>query len=152
MFMFIISNVVGSTIQITTLPLPVLSTLQAVSLIFVYLLSELPALANEQSVWSSLQYPFRNLDPRRAVYTLLFLRNHPCLCWRNPHSDFRRNQRSCAQPDRADTAPEKMAIHLVDGPHRLSRGPDVCGVASAEGDILARLDQAINQIPPTCIT
>ena len=30
MFMFIISNLVGSTIQITTLPLPVLSALQAV--------------------------------------------------------------------------------------------------------------------------
>ena len=30
MLMFIVSNLVGSTIQITTLPLPVLSTLQAV--------------------------------------------------------------------------------------------------------------------------
>jgi hypothetical protein len=30
MFMFVVSNIVGSTIQITTLPLPVLSTLQAV--------------------------------------------------------------------------------------------------------------------------
>ena len=30
MGMFILSNLVGSTIQITTLPLPVLSTLQAV--------------------------------------------------------------------------------------------------------------------------
>ena len=34
MLMFIISNVVGSTIQITTLPLPVLSTLQASGLVF----------------------------------------------------------------------------------------------------------------------
>lgn len=33
MLIFILSNLVGSTIQITTLPLPVLSTLQAVSLI-----------------------------------------------------------------------------------------------------------------------
>jgi hypothetical protein len=32
MSMFVISNIVGSTIQITTLPLPVLSTLQAVSI------------------------------------------------------------------------------------------------------------------------
>jgi hypothetical protein len=31
MGMFVVSNIVGSTIQITTLPLPVLSTLQAVS-------------------------------------------------------------------------------------------------------------------------
>ena len=30
MLMFIVSNLVGSSIQITTLPLPVLSTLQAV--------------------------------------------------------------------------------------------------------------------------
>lgn len=34
MFMFIISNLLGSTIQITTLPLPVLSTLQASGLVF----------------------------------------------------------------------------------------------------------------------
>ncbi|MCJ1397506.1 hypothetical protein MMC11_000699 [Xylographa trunciseda] len=34
MLMFVVSNVVGSTIQITTLPLPVLSTLQASGLVF----------------------------------------------------------------------------------------------------------------------
>ncbi|KAI1919522.1 hypothetical protein LOY94_000671 [Ophidiomyces ophidiicola] len=34
MFMFVLSNIVGSTIQITTLPLPVLSTLQASGLVF----------------------------------------------------------------------------------------------------------------------
>ena len=34
MFMFVVSNLVGSTIQITTLPLPVLSTLQASGLVF----------------------------------------------------------------------------------------------------------------------
>ncbi|PYH97712.1 DUF803 domain protein [Aspergillus ellipticus CBS 707.79] len=34
MFMFVIANIVGSTIQITTLPLPVLSTLQASGLVF----------------------------------------------------------------------------------------------------------------------
>lgn len=34
MFMFLMANVVGSTIQITTLPLPVLSTLQASGLVF----------------------------------------------------------------------------------------------------------------------
>jgi hypothetical protein len=32
MLMFLVSNIVGSTIQITTLPLPVLSTLQAVNI------------------------------------------------------------------------------------------------------------------------
>ena len=34
MAMFIVSNLLGSTIQITTLPLPVLSTLQASGLVF----------------------------------------------------------------------------------------------------------------------
>lgn len=34
MLMFVVANIVGSTIQITTLPLPVLSTLQAVSAVF----------------------------------------------------------------------------------------------------------------------
>ncbi|KAI9823438.1 MAG: hypothetical protein M1832_002449 [Thelocarpon impressellum] len=34
MLMFIVSNILGSTIQITTLPLPVLSTLQASGLVF----------------------------------------------------------------------------------------------------------------------
>ncbi|EGD83858.1 hypothetical protein H112_07539 [Trichophyton rubrum D6] len=34
MFMFVSANIVGSTIQITTLPLPVLSTLQASGLVF----------------------------------------------------------------------------------------------------------------------
>ncbi|KAL2001795.1 hypothetical protein VTN02DRAFT_1223 [Thermoascus thermophilus] len=34
MFMFVLSNIVGSSIQITTLPLPVLSTLQASGLVF----------------------------------------------------------------------------------------------------------------------
>lgn len=45
MSMFVISNIVGSTIQITTLPLPVLSTLQAVSTyILVYLVIVRPKL------------------------------------------------------------------------------------------------------------
>ncbi|KAL2007554.1 hypothetical protein VTN00DRAFT_8992 [Thermoascus crustaceus] len=34
MFMFVLSNIIGSSIQITTLPLPVLSTLQASGLVF----------------------------------------------------------------------------------------------------------------------
>lgn len=34
MFMFVMANLIGSTIQITTLPLPVLSTLQASGLVF----------------------------------------------------------------------------------------------------------------------
>src|ERR1700678_4558957 len=34
MFMFLLANIVGSTVQISTLPLPVLSTLQASGLVF----------------------------------------------------------------------------------------------------------------------
>ena len=41
MFLFLISNVVGSSIQITTLPLPLLSTLQASGLVFNALLASL---------------------------------------------------------------------------------------------------------------
>ena len=41
MLLFIISNIVGSSIQITTLPLPVLSTLQASGLVFNSLLATL---------------------------------------------------------------------------------------------------------------
>ena len=41
MFLFLIANIVGSTIQITTLPLPLLSTLQASGLVFNSLLASL---------------------------------------------------------------------------------------------------------------
>ncbi|KAK4986482.1 hypothetical protein LTR66_007859 [Elasticomyces elasticus] len=41
MFLFLIANIVGSSIQITTLPLPVLSTLQASGLVFNALLASL---------------------------------------------------------------------------------------------------------------
>lgn len=51
MGMFVISNIVGSTIQITTLPLPVLSTLQAVSPSLPQLLS--PRLQN--TTWLTIQ-------------------------------------------------------------------------------------------------
>ncbi|KAK3684716.1 hypothetical protein LTR37_020010 [Vermiconidia calcicola] len=41
MFLFLIANIIGSTIQITTLPLPLLSTLQASGLVFNSLLASL---------------------------------------------------------------------------------------------------------------
>ncbi|KAF4549934.1 Hypothetical protein D9617_19g102390 [Elsinoe fawcettii] len=41
MFLFLLSNIVGSSIQITTLPLPLLSTLQASGLVFNALLASL---------------------------------------------------------------------------------------------------------------
>jgi len=41
MFLFLIANIIGSSIQITTLPLPLLSTLQASGLVFNSLLASL---------------------------------------------------------------------------------------------------------------
>ena len=49
MFLFLIANVIGSTIQITTLPLPLLSTLQASGLVFNSLLASL--LLKEPWTW-----------------------------------------------------------------------------------------------------
>ncbi|KAL9084926.1 MAG: hypothetical protein Q9159_004970 [Coniocarpon cinnabarinum] len=51
MFMFVLSNLVGSTIQITTLPLPVLSTLQASGLVFNTICATL-ILGEEFTRWS----------------------------------------------------------------------------------------------------
>ncbi|GAB7361797.1 hypothetical protein MBLNU230_g1840t1 [Neophaeotheca triangularis] len=49
MFLFLIANIIGSTIQITTLPLPLLSTLQASGLVFNSLLASL--LLKEPWTW-----------------------------------------------------------------------------------------------------
>ncbi|EMC94750.1 hypothetical protein BAUCODRAFT_73526, partial [Baudoinia panamericana UAMH 10762] len=49
MFLFLIANIVGSSIQITTLPLPLLSTLQASGLVFNSLLASL--LLHEAWTW-----------------------------------------------------------------------------------------------------
>ncbi|TKA22860.1 hypothetical protein B0A50_07760 [Salinomyces thailandicus] len=49
MFLFLIANIVGSTIQITTLPLPLLSTLQASGLVFNSILASL--LLKEPWTW-----------------------------------------------------------------------------------------------------
>lgn len=52
MFLFLIANIVGSTIQITTLPLPLLSTLQASGLVFNSLLASL--LLKEPWTWRTV--------------------------------------------------------------------------------------------------
>ena len=49
MFLFLLANIVGSSIQITTLPLPLLSTLQASGLVFNSLLASL--LLKEPWTW-----------------------------------------------------------------------------------------------------
>lgn len=57
MLMFVTSNLLGSTIQITTLPLPVLSTLQAVRLILFFPARVVNALLRLHSpVSSSIPY------------------------------------------------------------------------------------------------
>ena len=76
MLMFIVANIVGSTIQITTLPLPVLSTLQAVrlSLCWSHALPD----SNEHSslALSLIAYvpPFSSMSPLPATHL-------PVHCW-----------------------------------------------------------------------
>ena len=63
MLMFVVANIVGSTIQITTLPLPVLSTLQAVRA-SPELASIYPAsLISSRIVRPRFQHHLRNFDP-----------------------------------------------------------------------------------------
>lgn len=52
MFLFLIANIVGSTIQITTLPLPLLSTLQASGLVFNSIMASL--ILKEAWTWRTL--------------------------------------------------------------------------------------------------
>lgn len=52
MFLFLLANIVGSTIQITTLPLPLLSTLQASGLVFNSIMASL--ILKEQWTWRTL--------------------------------------------------------------------------------------------------
>ncbi|KAK6437936.1 hypothetical protein LTR95_005872 [Oleoguttula sp. CCFEE 5521] len=52
MFLFLIANIVGSTIQITTLPLPLLSTLQASGLVFNSIMASL--ILKEQWTWRTV--------------------------------------------------------------------------------------------------
>lgn len=52
MFLFLIANIIGSTIQITTLPLPLLSTLQASGLVFNSIMASL--ILKEAWTWRTL--------------------------------------------------------------------------------------------------
>jgi hypothetical protein len=93
MGMFIVSNLLGSTIQITTLPLPVLSTLQASGLVFNSICATL-ILGEPFTTWSlggtmlvcggavliaifgAIPEPAHNLDQ-----LLLLLRRQPFVLW-----------------------------------------------------------------------
>ncbi|KAF4261779.1 hypothetical protein KXX33_002294 [Aspergillus fumigatus] len=61
MLMFVVSNIVGSTIQITTLPLPVLSTLQASGLVFNTIFATL-VLGEAFTRYSFIGEPAHSLD------------------------------------------------------------------------------------------
>lgn len=63
MLMFVVSNIIGSTIQITTLPLPVLSTLQAVSITMIPIPPFSLLTHCRIIVRPRLQYHFRYRDP-----------------------------------------------------------------------------------------
>lgn len=60
--MFVVSNIVGSTIQITTLPLPVLSTLQAVSVLFSSV-ADGRGLLSQAIVGPGFQHDLRHFSP-----------------------------------------------------------------------------------------
>jgi hypothetical protein len=88
--MFVLSNIVGSTIQITTLPLPVLSTLQAVSCKSFLQLSEcLPILIDFAAGRPRLQHCLRNLAAQGAFHSLLSHWHRTYLRRRRDHRDFR---------------------------------------------------------------
>ena len=108
--MFIVANLAGSTIQITTLPLPVLSTLQAVRLSP----SQLWPSADLFPVWSGIQFYLCYADPRRAFYTMVVRRDLLGVCGSRAHCDFRSHRRTCAQPGPAPWTSTKTAIHTLD--------------------------------------
>ena len=110
MLMFIVANLAGSTIQITTLPLPVLSTLQAVRLS----LSQLRLRADLFPVWSGIQFDMCYSHPRRAFYTMVLRRDVLGICRSRAHCHFRSHRRTCAQPRPAPRTSTKTAIHTLD--------------------------------------
>jgi hypothetical protein len=78
--MFVVSNIVGSTIQITTLPLPVLSTLQAVSLLFSSAAGGRDLLS-QTIVRTGFQHDLRHISPGRSVHQVFLYRYDPGLHW-----------------------------------------------------------------------
>ena len=109
--MFIVANLVGSTIQITTLPLPVLSTLQAVRLIFPQD-SCLPT--DSSAVRSSLQLHLRQPHTRRAFHTMVSRRNVSSLSRSCAYRHLRSHRRTGAQPRPALGTPRKTTVYPLD--------------------------------------
>ena len=109
MLMFVVSNLVGSTIQITTLPLPVLSTLQAVSL-----RSNLLAAHLTRAGWTRLQFSMRHFDTWRTFYSLCFLWHRPSLRWCLADCHLRRHQRTCSRPHATSDAVGTKTIYRMD--------------------------------------
>lgn len=103
------SNVVGSTIQITTLPLPVLSTLQAVR-ITISVSGKLSIV-----VGTRFQFCLRFAHSRRALYSILACGNDPGF-WRC-HTDrhLRGHWRASTHTGSATGSLRASTIRAVDG-------------------------------------
>ena len=111
MFIFILSNLFGSTIQITTLPLPVLSTLQAVRPSKWTIKS---VLIDGILVWLGLQLHMRHPHSWRTLHKMVIWGNSPCLRRSSPHCHLRSHRRASAQPRSTTRAPRKTSIHILD--------------------------------------
>lgn len=116
--MFIVANLVGSTIQITTLPLPVLSTLQAVCRSQSLCISAKLTLA----VRPRLQLNMRLPHSQRALHALLFCRHRPRRRRRPSHWHIRCHSRALAQSKPAPEAPWSTPVSNMDGGHPDRRG------------------------------
>jgi hypothetical protein len=138
MLMFIVSNLVGSTIQITTLPLPVLSTLQAVCSLSRLILCK----TNKCIVRACLQFNLRNAYTWRGFYTLLSCWNHSCLHRRNTDSHIRSHTGASTQPRPTSSPPRPAPVHTMDG-----RAGCPCGCNHHSGKTRQGLESPYKQQP-----
>ena len=118
MLMFLVSNLVGSTVQLTTLPLPVLSTLQAVGhshTVLIYTIAEsIPGRPR-------LQLNMRLPHPRGALHTLVVRGYCPCMHRRCTDRHLRGHWRASTQSQPAAELIAKTSIHHMDGLYRYCR-------------------------------
>ena len=129
MLMFITSNIAGSTIQITTLPLPVLSTLQAVrSGNF----SSLRVATYDSTVWPGIQLYLCYPDPWRAFHAMVFRRNSLSLRWSCTNCNFWSYRRTSAQSRPIARTSGKAAIYSLDDWPSDPGGSYNCGGKSSQ--------------------